>query len=474
MSTAIVWLRHDLRVADNPLFSALEGATSLACVYVLDARELRDWAPGQAASRCGPARLRFLWQSLMALRGELLKRGSDLLVRIGDPPEVLAELALRLDAKRLLVRDEPGSEERAQLDRLTELLDGTCRLERCESGMLFTRAQLPFADDALPASFSAFRRQMERDWQVAAPLPAPVTLPLWPDGAPRGLPPLDQVCERASAWRPSDAAGLVVEGGEAAAHARLDHYLWDSNAVATYKATRNGLLGADFSTRFSPWLAHGCLSARQVHAEVRAWEAEHGANESSYWVIFELLWRDYFHWAAWQDGATLFGTAQLPSPDASVLAWCEGRTEVPFIDAAMRELASSGWISNRARQNVASFLVKDVGGDWRLGAAWFEHCLIDYDASSNWGNWRHVAGIGRDPRQDRYFNVLKQARQYDPQGHYVAHWLPALAALPPGPARHQPWQAAPERFAAPRVEPAAWREWRIPALGGAEPVQPDE
>ncbi|MDR5904625.1 DASH family cryptochrome [Franzmannia qiaohouensis] len=471
MSCAVVWLRHDLRVADNPLFGALDGTSSLACVYVLDARELRDWAPQQAASRCGPARLRFLWQSLMALRGELLKRGSDLLVRIGDPAEVVAELAQRLAADRVLVRDEPGVEERAQLDRLTQRLDDRCRLQRCESGMLFERAQLAFGEDGLPATFSAFRRRMERDWQVLPPRPAPVTLPLWPDGAPRGLPPLDKVCSVAAEW---PAASMALEGGEVPAHERLNHYLWDSNAIATYKETRNGLLGADFSTRFSPWLAHGCLSARQVHAEVRAWEAEHGANESSYWVIFELLWRDYFHWAAWQDAATLFGAAQLPTPGAEVLAWCEGSTGVPFIDAAMRELASSGWLSNRARQNVASFLVKDLGADWRLGAAWFEHCLIDYDVASNWGNWRYVAGLGRDPRQGRYFNVLKQARHYDPQGHYVAHWLPSLAELPAGPARHQPWQAAPGRFAAPQVEPSAWREWRIPALSGAEPVEPDE
>ncbi|PAU76266.1 DASH family cryptochrome [Halomonas salipaludis] len=471
MSCAVVWLRHDLRVADNPLFGALDGASSLACVYVLDARELRDWAPQQVARRCGPARLRFLWQSLMALRGELLKRGSDLLVRIGDPAEVVAELTQRLAAERVLVRDEPGVEERAQLDRLTQRLDDRCRLQRLESGMLFERTQLPFAEDGLPATFSAFRRRMERDWQVLTPRPAPLTLPLWPDGAPRGLPPLDQVCGVAAGW---PAASQALEGGEAPAYQRLSHYLWDSNAIASYKETRNGLLGADFSTRFSPWLAHGCLSARQIHAEVRAWEVEHGANESSYWVIFELLWRDYFHWAAWQDGPALFGAASLPVPDTEVLAWCEGNTGVPFVDAAMHELASSGWLSNRARQNVASFLVKDLGADWRLGAAWFERCLIDYDAASNWGNWRYVAGLGRDPRQGRYFNVLKQARYYDPQGHYVAHWLPSLASLPPGPARHQPWQAAPERFAAPRVEPPAWYEWRIPALSGAEPVEPDE
>jgi|GEM_PF-5542440 deoxyribodipyrimidine photolyase len=134
-----------------------------------------------------------------------------------------------------------------------------------------------------------------------------------------------------------------------------------TGAVARYKSTRNGLLGDDFSTRLSPWLAHGCLSARQVHGAVRAWEDEQGACESSYWVIFELLWRDYFHWAGRQEGPALFGGRMLPSVGPAFTAWCQARTGVPFVDSAMLELASTGWLSTRARQNVASFLVKDLG-----------------------------------------------------------------------------------------------------------------
>lgn len=182
-----------------------------------------------------------------------------------------------------------------------------------------------------------------------------------------------------------------------------------------------------------------------MHDEVNAWEVEHGSGESSYWIGFELLWREYFLRAAQLEGEALFGDARLPPTNADFDAWREANTGVPFIDAAMLELSSTGWISNRARQNVASFLVKDLGVDWRLGAAWFEHCLIDYDVASNWGNWRYIAGVGRDPRQDRYFNVLKQAGHYDPKGLYVAHWLPELDTLPFGLDRHQPWRVAPER-----------------------------
>ncbi|MBE0488414.1 MAG: DASH family cryptochrome [Halomonas sp.] len=442
MSLTLLWLRHDLRLADNPLFQFETPPEQLLCVHVLDRAWLSPLS-GLDVPRIGPARLRFLWESLITLRGELLRRGSDLLVRVGDPVEVVAELAARHGAGQVRVRREAGWDEVQASARLAERLGEGVELWQSDGGLLYDEAVLPMPVAALPGSFSAFRRRVERDAAVPAAMPAPVTLPPWPEAAPRGFPALDKVCSRSARWVCDDRAGFRFAGGEAEGLARLDHYLWQSGAVGRYKQTRNGLLGADFSTRLSPWLAHGCLSARQVHDAVRAWEAEHGASESSDWVIVELLWRDYFHWAARQEGAGLFGARDLVPADEPFRAWCEGRTGLPFIDAAMRELAATGWLSNRARQNVASYLVHELGGDWRLGAAWFEHTLLDFDVASNWGNWRYVAGVGRDARGHR-FDVLWQAERYDPEGSYVAHWLPEVAALPPGTGRHRPWAAVPD------------------------------
>ncbi|RCV87661.1 DASH family cryptochrome [Billgrantia montanilacus] len=435
MSLTLVWLRHDLRLADNPLFHFDPSPDQLMCVYVLD----RAWLsplPGLSEPRIGPARLRFLWESLIALRGELLKRGSDLLVRVGDPVKVVAELAAGHDVTQLRLRRDAGSDETRDVQTLVDRLGARVDVWQTDGGLLFGEASLPMPLSALPASFSAFRRKAERGWVVPTACQAPVTLPPWPRAAPRGLPPLSKICTGAARWVPDPRGGFHFAGGEASGLSRLDHYLWESGAVAGYKQSRNGLLGPDFSTRLSPWLAHGCLSARQVRDAVRAWEAQHVTGELSDWVIFELLWRDYFHWAARQEGRALFGRRELPTPSESFSAWCEGRTGVPFIDAAMCELKTTGWLSNRARQNVASFLLHELDGDWRLGAAWFEHCLIDYDVASNWGNWRHVAGVGRDTRIRR-FNVLKQAELYDPLGAYVAHWRPELAESPPGRLQHQ-------------------------------------
>ncbi|SEL18501.1 DASH family cryptochrome [Halomonas daqiaonensis] len=422
MSTEIAWFRHDLRLADNPLLDFQTPPEQLICVYVLDIRWLESPLPGLAARRIGPARLQFLWQSLIELRGELLKRGSDLLVRIDDPVTVLADLAERNGASRVHVRHDAGFDEERAVSALVAELSRHCEVVQTEGGMLFDAASLPIDVADVPPSFSGFRRRAEKSWQVPESRLAPVTLPPWPRDAARGLPPLREVSPEAAGWKSDPRGQFRFAGGEAAGQARLDHYLWDTAALAHYKQTRDGLLGADFSTRLSPWLAQGCLSARQVHDAVRAWEARHGANDSTYWVIFELLWRDYFHWAAHQEGRTLFGVRELPLLSDDVRAWCEGRTGVPFVDAAMQELSATGWLSNRARQNAASFLVRNLAGDWRLGAAWFEHCLIDYDIASNWGNWRYVAGVGRDTRP-RALDVHAQAGYYDPDGAYAAQWL---------------------------------------------------
>lgn len=459
-TTDIVWLQDNLRIADNPLLHFASPPEQLLCLYVLDQRWLASAISGEETPRLGPARLRFLWQSLMELRGELLQRGSDLLVRIGDPAEVVVEMAGLLKARQVRVAAHSGYEESQQITRVQERLPENVTLLYVDSGYLIDVDQLPFELDKLPPSFSAYRRSVEKYCEVLAPKPAPITLPPWPD-APRGFPPLKSVCETSAAWQPDQRQGFVFVGGESEGHSRLQHYLWKQNGPDSYKKTRNGLLGANFSTRFSPWLARGCLSARQVHKEVKAWEDVHGSCESSYWIIFELLWRDYFHRAGQLEGASLFGGESLPEVSEAFNAWRNAETGLPFIDAAMLELKRTGWISNRARQNVASFLIKDLGVDWRLGAWWFEHCLIDYDVASNWGNWRYIAGVGRDPRQDRYFNVLKQAGHYDPKGLYVAHWLPALASLPFGLERHQPWRVMPSQFDAPCVLPDEWQRWLI-------------
>merc|ERR1711915_1046028 len=184
---------------------------------------------------------------------------------------------------------------------------------------------------------------------------------------------------------------------------RLRDYLWGSHCVAKYKETRNGLVGKNYSTKFSPWLALGSLSPRMIFIMIKKYEKED---------------MDKFK------------------------AWADGRTGVPFVDANMRELKETGWMSNRGRQNVASFLVKDLGLDWRLGAEWFESQLLDHDVCSNYGNWNYAAGIGNDPRTDRKFNMVKQGLDYDAQGDFIRTWIPELSKIKTGKV-HTPWKLSP-------------------------------
>jgi deoxyribodipyrimidine photo-lyase len=217
---------------------------------------------------------------------------------------------------------------------------------------------------------------------------------------------------------------------------RLHYYLWEKDLIKNYKETRNGLIGESYSSKFSAWLSVGALSPRVIFEEVKKYEAQRIKNQSTYWIVFELLWRDYFRFTAKKYGSRIFQVEGIQGKGheyyhdlATFERWKKGETGVPFIDANMREINSSGFMSNRGRQNAASFLVKDLKVNWTWGASYFESLLIDYDVCSNWCNWNYIAGVGNDPREDRYFNIMSQAKKYDPQGDYVRHWIPELSEI---------------------------------------------
>ena len=443
MNTGIVWLRHSFRLDDQPLLA--EAARECDALLIV--------ADSAAGVRAGAHRERFHTQSLADFDAVLRRRGQWLYLMAEDPVGWLPKLAAILDARSVFVNGLPGSEEASQIERLGQSLPRDCVLNVGRDNRLFDGLfDAPgLGRAAWPMSFSSFRRKVENRLEPASPVDPPETLPP-PPGIVSPSEPLEA----------PESSGLLV-GGERAGRERMVDYVFRRRLVIDYKQTRNGMLSADDSTRFSPWLANGCLSARRVWSEVERFEAEVGANESTYWVRFELLWREYFRWLMDATGSALFRLSGLAHavpdcrPDASRLqAWREGRTGVPLIDAAMRELAETGYTSNRARQNAASFLVKDLHQDWREGAAWFERQLVDYDVASNWGNWAYQAGTGTDTR-DRWFNVIGQARRYDPDAEYLGRWLPELAGLDPAD-RFMPWKAAVPAagYPPPVVEDARW------------------
>lgn len=435
--TAVVWFQQDLRLHDNEaLTEALTHADEVLPVYVFDPRIFAAKTRQFGFPKVGSHRAKFILESVADLRDSLRAKGADLLVRTGKPEDILPELTQKIHGSWIFCNRERTQEERdiqLALEHKLWLIGREIRFSRGK--MLYYTSDLPFPISQTPDVFTQFRKEVERIVPIREPLSIPASIPL-PRSSKLDYGELPALADFGLASPQKDErAALEMKGGETEGMARLQHYLWDTNAISSYKETRNGLIGADYSSKFSPWLAQGCLSPKYIYHAIKAYEAEEGANESTYWLFFELLWRDFFRLQAKKYSERIFlrgGIKQEADPNCRndqelLCAWIAGRTGTPFIDANMRELAQTGFMSNRGRQNVASYLVKDLQINWQMGAEYFESMLIDYDAASNWGNWNYIAGVGADPRENRYFNILTQANRYDPKGEYAKLWCPELA-----------------------------------------------
>ncbi|MFB6192492.1 MAG: DASH family cryptochrome [Haloarculaceae archaeon] len=457
--TAVVWFRRDLRLHDNrTLASAVERADEVLPVYVFDPRQ---YARSRYVDepKTGPRRAAFLAECVGDLRGRLRARGGDLLVRRGRPERVLPALAAGHGADAVHAGVLPGTEEWTAERAVRRALDERgVRFERFRTHTLYHPDDLPTPVGSIPDTYTPWRKEVERASTVRDPVEAPTAVPV-PDDADPGAIPSTTDLGVGEAPAVDERGVLAFEGGETAALERLREYVWEGDHLRRYKRTRNGLVGADYSSKFSAWLSAGCLSPRYVKREVDRYEAERVANDSTYWLVFELLWRDFFAFQFHKHGADFFRAEGIRAgevskewrrDEAAFRRWADGGTGVPFVDANMRELNATGYMSNRGRQNVASFLTDLLGIDWRWGAAYFESRLVDYDVASNWGNWAYVAGVGNDSRDD-YFDVLSQAERYDPDAEYVTRWLPELDGLPPEFA-HRPWRMGEARGARAGVE----------------------
>lgn len=305
-----------------------------------------------------------------------------------------------------------------------------CELLTFSTSTLYHAEDLPFSIKDIPDVFTNFRKKIEHDAVVRGTFDKPTAIAS-PQIAPSNIPTIEALGLEKP--KPEGRAAIWFKGGESEALKRMEHYFFGSDAIATYKETRNGMVGADYSTKFSAWLAMGCISPRLIYEELQRYERSRQANESTYWLTFELLWRDYFRFMMKKYQSKFFRKTGIrdreltlnANDDALFQSWIHGETGVDFIDANMTELRLTGFMSNRGRQNVASYLCHELKLDWRYGAAYFEQQLIDYDVCNNWGNWAYVAGVGNDPRGNRVFNIEKQASDYDKDQVYRKLWLGA-------------------------------------------------
>jgi deoxyribodipyrimidine photo-lyase len=428
MKKAIVWFKTDLRLHDNEtLVQAVAQQFEVIPVYCIDPKHYSTTTYGFA--KTGSFRAQFILDSLKDLDKNLRDIGSGLTVVTGAPEVEIAALAKKFEVQKVFAKKEVATEERQTQDLVENALwKIKCTLETYSTSTLYHATDLPFSLKDIPDVFTAFRKKIEKETTVRKTFEKPTSLH-WPALEPLLLPTIEQL--GLAPLAPDNRAAMIFEGGESAALKRLNYYLFETKALSTYKETRNGMIGERYSSKLSAWLSVGCLSPREVYTAIKKYEEQFGANESTYWLVFELLWRDYFRFMMKKHGRSLFLKNGIKTMDLATgrhdaqkfNAWMHGQTGNDFIDANMVELKLTGFMSNRGRQNVASYLCNDLNLDWRYGAAYFEQQLIDYDACSNWGNWAYLAGVGNDPRGSRAFNIEKQANDYDKNKTYRNLWM---------------------------------------------------
>ena len=377
MIKTLYWMTHDLRLDDNPALIRAAWSHRLLCVFCVDPR----WfSPHRYhVSSMGDHRWKFLQQSLRDLNKQLAPLRQQLLIEFGYPEQQLAALVSRHGITRLVCSRQFGSDEKAVLDNLASRLPDLV-IEQVDNYTLFDYKDLPVSLPETRKSFSSFRRAAERH-SVPMPLAAPPSLPVPPADLSNNIfpDPLPQ-------WVPQSANDdSLFGGGESAARVHLHRY-FSSQLPQHYKEVRNELDGWDNSSKMSPWLNRGCLSPRRLKHTLDQYESQHGANESTRWIYVELLWREYFQWHALEIGKQLFRFKGLAGrcPLTCVhperyQKWCHGTTPFPLVNACMRPLRQTGYLSNRV-----------------------------------------------DPRGGRHFNLDKQTERYDADGSYRARWAPGI------------------------------------------------
>jgi deoxyribodipyrimidine photo-lyase len=446
-----LWFRHDLRLADNPaLLAAVRHGGPVIPVFIWSPEDEGRWPPG-AASRW------WLHQSLAELDASLRQRGSRLIIRRGPALEAIRELLNFTGAAAVYWnrRYEPAVIERDTRVKVALRRDGVI-VETFSSDLLFEPGTVRSQRGKPYQVFTGFWNACLRAPEVAPPEDAPsqiAPLQYWPDSlklAELGLEPaIDWTGGIRACWCPG-------EGGAAAQLHRFVEEALSEYATGRDRPDRWG------TSRLSPHLHFGEISVRRVWFEVRRGRPGAGSRQHASAVRVysrELGWREFAHhllfdWPQTPDQPLREQFAGFPwEPDRQKLrAWQRGRTGYPIVDAGMRELWRTGWMHNRVRMVVASFLVKDLLIPWQEGVAWFWDTLVDADLANNTLGWQWTAGCGADAAPYfRIFNPVSQGEKFDPAGDYVRHWIPELGKLP-GEWMHRPWDAPAAVLASAGVE----------------------
>ncbi|RXG24853.1 DASH family cryptochrome [Leeuwenhoekiella aequorea] len=423
----LVWFRNDLRIRDNSnLIDASGAGESILAVYFFDPRHYQIDEFG--FKKTEKYRAQFLLETVSDLKENLNNLNISLLVYLGKPEDILPELIEKYDIKNIYLQKEWTSEEAAVLLNVQQNIPQGIKFIEKYDQFLWHPDDIPYNHfSQIPKVFTNFRKTCEKHTSVrpAKKIPKKLSQENRLDNTTH-IPSLQSL--GLEHFKRDSRSAFPFKGGENQALERIQSYFFKSKNLKNYKETRNGLVGSAYSSKLSAWLANGSISPRTIYWYVKKFEEEYIKNDSTYWLIFELMWRDFFKYISLKHGDSIFkingistATYEWKSNNSIRKEWIDGATKYSFVNANMIELAKTGWMSNRGRQNVASFWSKENQQDWRIGAAYFESMLIDYDVHSNYGNWMYASGVGNDPR-DRIFNIEKQTERYDASGNYTRLW----------------------------------------------------
>ena len=424
----ILWFGNNLRIRDNEsLFNVMQEDLPFLAVYIFDETFFNSKQLG--FKKIGKFRAKFLLETVLDLENNLKQKKIPFLKKIGEVQNIFKEISEDFEVEKIFCQREWTKEETELEDQIKRIFPDVKWIKSFSQLLLephFVKEKL----DKIPLLFTTFRQKTEKEFIIRNEFDSEnliynksiVNLRINSDDITLQTLGFDD-------FEMNQFTAFPFSGGETEGLQRLNSYFFETKNLSRYKETRNGLIDEDYSSKFSAWLANGSLSAVSIFHEIKKYEAEFGENESTYWLIFELFWRDFFKYTSmqfrdkiFQQNGILDQDYEWKSDQKLINQGINGETDSDFINANMIEIKNTGWMSNRGRQNVASYFCKILKQDWRIGAAYFEKMLIDYDVHSNYGNWMYLAGVGNDPRS-RTFNAAKQAEQYDSEYKFRNLWL---------------------------------------------------
>ena len=422
---ALVWFKNDLRLHDNePLCHAIAAGLPIIYLFCVDIRIFEKLSLG--FRKADANRAIFLKQTVLDLQERLEKIGGHLRIEVGIPEDIVANYLGDYNISKIYAEEEYAWEELQMMAEVKKRISEKAELITFWGKTLYHIDDIPFTIPKIPITSKAYRIPTGKETDVREPFNEPTEANAANDIESTAFPSFKKLGfseDEISAVEP------FVVGGETEALKRLHNYTFETELLTGYRWSRNKSLGMDYSSKFSPYLALGSLSARTIYQKVKLYEQLVKKNQSTWWLIFELVWRDYFTFKGMRMGTAIFKTAGFRNKTIDFenntdlfKRWCDGQTGLPFVDAHMRQLNKTGYMSNRGRVNCSSFLVHDYKIDWTWGAAYFESRLIDYDVSANWMNWHMQA------YEIWYTNPIHQSLKYKAK-EYIQKWIRELAHI---------------------------------------------